>query len=139
MKLPEGLRKEFLLGLFFPKVFIYILLPHATLTSISNFYLLYYYVLIYFLAENSKSLSVLHIGPEASTKNHHYFESRYVDQVGEQPLLATVILYLSNVSQGGQLLFPQSKVKRETSPVMIANMNPCVAYCNIFVHELDAE
>ncbi|KAH6770888.1 hypothetical protein C2S52_015691 [Perilla frutescens var. hirtella] len=58
--------------------------------------------------QNSKSLSILHFGPEASKQHYHYFDTKSVEQVGE-PLLATVILYLSNVSQGGQLLFPQSK------------------------------
>lgn len=58
--------------------------------------------------QNSKSLTVLHFAPEASKQNYHYFDNKYVEQVGE-PVMATVILYLSNVSQGGQLLFPQSK------------------------------
>ncbi|XP_057774348.1 probable prolyl 4-hydroxylase 12 isoform X2 [Salvia miltiorrhiza] len=58
--------------------------------------------------ENSKSLSILHIVPEPSKQDYHYFDTKSVEQVGE-PLLATVILYLSNVSRGGKLLFPPVK------------------------------
>lgn len=71
--------------------------------------MLHNYVICCF-AGNSKSLSVLHFGPEDLKQNYNYFDDKSAEQVG-QPLLATVILYLSNVSQGGQILFPRSKVR----------------------------
>ncbi|GFP84809.1 probable prolyl 4-hydroxylase 12, partial [Phtheirospermum japonicum] len=58
--------------------------------------------------ENSKYLSVLHFGPEDAKQKYNYFHNESEEQV-DQPLLATVILYLSNVSTGGQILFPQSE------------------------------
>ncbi|KAK2983527.1 hypothetical protein RJ640_023061, partial [Escallonia rubra] len=54
--------------------------------------------------EYGKPLQVQHVGPEEAKQQYHYFgnKSRF-----SEPVMATVILYLSNVSQGGQILFPQ--------------------------------
>ncbi|KAL8534435.1 hypothetical protein ACS0TY_010447 [Phlomoides rotata] len=71
--------------------------------------------------ENSKPSSVLHFGAEDSKKNYNYFDNKSAEQVG-QPLLATVILYLSNASQGGQILFPQSKNRMWSDCAKISNI-----------------
>ncbi|KAK4734547.1 hypothetical protein R3W88_008808 [Solanum pinnatisectum] len=59
---------------------------------------------------NSKPLHVLHSGRESLKGNYGYFE-RNSTLKSSEPLMATVILYLSNVSQGGQILFPESENK----------------------------
>ncbi|PON51727.1 Mono-/di-acylglycerol lipase [Parasponia andersonii] len=60
--------------------------------------------------ENGKALQVLHYENEDSEKNLNYFgNSSLLDH--SKPLIATVVLYLSNVTKGGQILFPQSQVK----------------------------
>ncbi|KAK3038693.1 hypothetical protein RJ639_028147, partial [Escallonia herrerae] len=52
-------------------------------------------------------LRAQHIGPEKAKQQYHYFgnKSRF-----SEPVMATVILYLSNVSQGGQILFLESEL-----------------------------
>ncbi|XP_057446164.1 probable prolyl 4-hydroxylase 12 isoform X2 [Lotus japonicus] len=57
--------------------------------------------------ENSKPLQVMHYEPEQEGNNLDYFANKTKVELSG-PLLATVVLYLSNASQGGQILFPES-------------------------------
>ncbi|XP_059304783.1 probable prolyl 4-hydroxylase 12 isoform X1 [Lycium ferocissimum] len=56
---------------------------------------------------NSRPLHIWHSRRENLKGNYGYFD---VDAAlkSNEPLMATVILYLSNVTQGGQILFPES-------------------------------
>ncbi|XP_028075273.1 probable prolyl 4-hydroxylase 12 isoform X2 [Camellia sinensis] len=60
--------------------------------------------------ENSKPFQVLHFGLEDTKEKYDYFGNKSMLALNET-LMATVILYLSNVSHGGQILFPESEVK----------------------------
>ncbi|KAG4939659.1 hypothetical protein AAZX31_16G165800 [Glycine max] len=58
--------------------------------------------------EYSKPLQVMHYGPEQNGRNLDYFTNKTQLELSG-PLMATIILYLSNdVTQGGQILFPES-------------------------------
>lgn len=60
--------------------------------------------------ENGKPSQVLHFGLEDAKEKYDYFGNKSNAALNE-PLMATVILYLSNVSQGGQILFPESELE----------------------------
>nr|GLL28177.1 probable prolyl 4-hydroxylase 12 isoform X1 [Ipomoea trifida]GMC98528.1 probable prolyl 4-hydroxylase 12 isoform X1 [Ipomoea batatas] len=56
---------------------------------------------------NSMPLKVTHFGVEDTKQKYNYFNKNSTElQIA--PLVATVILYLSNVSAGGQIIFPES-------------------------------
>ncbi|XAR53653.1 Procollagen-proline dioxygenase [Bertholletia excelsa] len=59
--------------------------------------------------ENSSPLQILHFGLEDAKGKYDYFGNKS-RLVLNEPLTATVVLYLSNVSQGGQILFPEAKL-----------------------------
>ncbi|PSS33064.1 Prolyl 4-hydroxylase 12 [Actinidia chinensis var. chinensis] len=50
---------------------------------------------------NGKPFQVLHIGLEDAKEKYNYFGNKLMLELNE-PLVATVVLYLSNVSQGDQ-------------------------------------
>lgn len=58
--------------------------------------------------ENGRPLQVLHFDSEESKQNRDYFGKEH-KMLPNEPLMATVVLYLSNASQGGQILFPKSE------------------------------
>ncbi|KAJ6386441.1 hypothetical protein OIU78_016370 [Salix suchowensis] len=60
--------------------------------------------------ENSKPLQVMHYGIEDAKNNVDYFGNKSAI-VSSEPLMATLVFYLSNVTQGGEILFPKSEVK----------------------------
>ncbi|KAJ7969934.1 putative Prolyl 4-hydroxylase alpha subunit [Quillaja saponaria] len=60
--------------------------------------------------ENSKPLQLMHYGLEEAEQNLNYFGNKSKLELSE-PLMATVVLYLSNVSRGGEILFPYAKPK----------------------------
>lgn len=57
---------------------------------------------------NGKPLHVLHVGPEEETKENQSYMANTSMPPGET-LQATVVMYLSNVTHGGQILFPQAQ------------------------------
>ncbi|KAK6936828.1 Prolyl 4-hydroxylase alpha subunit, Fe(2+) 2OG dioxygenase domain, partial [Dillenia turbinata] len=61
--------------------------------------------------ENGRFLQVLHFGLEKANQNYDYLGNKSSLELGE-PLMATVVLYLSNVSQGGEILFPHSEISQ---------------------------
>ncbi|KAL2605134.1 hypothetical protein AAZX31_09G124700 [Glycine max] len=64
--------------------------------------------------EYSKPLQVMHYGPEPNGRNLDYFTNKTQLELSG-PLMATIVLYLSNAAtQGGQILFPES-VPRSSS------------------------
>ncbi|XP_076945401.1 putative prolyl 4-hydroxylase 12 [Bidens hawaiensis] len=54
---------------------------------------------------NGKALHVFHSSPEETNGTHNYLRNLSMWQTGES-VMATVVIYLSNVTQGGQILFP---------------------------------
>ncbi|KAK4571585.1 hypothetical protein RGQ29_030128 [Quercus rubra] len=60
--------------------------------------------------ENSRPLQVMHYGLEEADKNYDYLGNKSTLEL-TKPLMAIVVLYLSNVTRGGEILFPDSEVK----------------------------
>lgn len=53
----------------------------------------------------------MHYGPEPNGRNLDYFTNKTQLELSG-PLMATIVLYLSNAAtQGGQILFPESVVR----------------------------
>lgn len=58
--------------------------------------------------ENSKPMQILRFGREDAKQKYDYFGNKSMS-IQNEPLMATVILYLSDVTHGGQILFPELK------------------------------
>lgn len=53
-------------------------------------------------------MQVMQYGLEKAGQNCNFFNKSDLEL--SEPLMATVVLFLSNVTQGGQILFPDSEV-----------------------------
>lgn len=60
--------------------------------------------------ENSRSLQVVRYKLEEAKQHYDYFGNKSAQDVGV-PLMATLVLHLSNVSRGGEISFPESQLK----------------------------
>ncbi|CAK8532583.1 unnamed protein product [Lathyrus sativus] len=62
--------------------------------------------------ENSKPLRIMQYGLGKFTQNMDYFTNKTdLDLELTAPLMATIVLYLSDSTQGGQIIFPESVTK----------------------------
>lgn len=52
-----------------------------------------------------------HYGPEKVGQNYNYFGNKSTWELSE-PLLATIVIYLSNATRGGEIVFPESEVRK---------------------------
>lgn len=77
-----------------------------------------------FFSENSNPLQVLHFAAEEAKQNYKYFDN-ISKSVSSEPVMATVIFYLSNVSLGGQILFPESEVIPKPSKCFVISGSCC--------------
>ena len=108
------MRKKFKLGPSFPKVSS---LNVDTNVFSSPIFELVVLLCASFYSDEEKGLKVLRYGNEDSKKSLMYFgNGSSVEEREDEahPLIATVILYLSNVNRGGQILFPSSEVREQT-------------------------
>ena len=113
MRLSLELRKRCQLGCLFPKVFVFFVTVLTLLKTGLSCNLCCYYseFLNYALfTENSRPLQVLRYKHEEAKRRYDYLGNKSAWEVGE-PLMATLVLYLSNVSRGGEISFPESKVR----------------------------
>lgn len=62
------------------------------------------------LSENGGPIKVRSYTSEKSSGNKLDYFGEVSSTVSLEPLLATVVLYVSNTTQGGELLFPNSEV-----------------------------
>jgi prolyl 4-hydroxylase len=69
---------------------------------------------LYRTSENSKPLQVMHYGIEDAKNNFDYFGNKSAI-ISSEPLMATLVFYLSNVTQGGEIFFPKSEVGEKSS------------------------
>lgn len=54
----------------------------------------------------------MHFGLEEVEQNYDYFGNKSIVEL-TKPLMAIVVLYLSNVTRGGEILFPESEVREK--------------------------
>ena len=54
----------------------------------------------------------MHYGLEEADKNYDYLGNKSTLEL-TKPLMAIVVLYLSNVTRGGEILFPDSEVREK--------------------------
>jgi prolyl 4-hydroxylase len=63
-------------------------------------------------SENNRPSQVMHFGIEEAEQNYDYFGNKSTIEL-TKPLMAIVVLYLSNVTRGGEILFPESEVREK--------------------------
>lgn len=68
--------------------------------------------------ENGKPLRVMHYGVEETKQKLDYFGNKTL--ISNEPLMATLVLYLSNVGQGGEILFPKSEVSEKSCELFLS-------------------
>ncbi|OWM79544.1 hypothetical protein CDL15_Pgr022956 [Punica granatum] len=70
--------------------------------------------------ENSRAMQILHLENEDTKQKYDY----YSKNSPRESLVATVVIYLSNVASGGEILFPHSEPKQESWSYCGSKDNP---------------
>lgn len=75
--------------------------------------------IILWLTENGENMLIVHsLANESYEPHHDYYHDESKLAVGGHRV-ATVLMYLSNVSRGGETIFPQSKVRLELYAIFL--------------------
>ncbi|KAL4575819.1 hypothetical protein LXL04_011906 [Taraxacum kok-saghyz] len=68
---------------------------------------------------NGKPFHIFHIGPEEIKENQNYMSHTFMPP--GKSLQATIIMYLSNITQGGHIIFPQAELGKSKVKSKISN------------------
>lgn len=114
----QGLKIELRCGLFSQKVFlISAVLQLAIMPFLFDLLL---NVLVLLSSDHSMPFQIMQYRGE-ETKHKYSFGNRSA-MASSEPLMATVVLYLSDSASGGEMLFPESKVRRNAQRYVAISM-----------------
>lgn len=114
MKLLQELKIGFLLGPFFLKVLFFIVFSFQFLPDLlvcCHFRSICRMSEFFQSSENGEPMQILHFGIKERSKPHFDFYQNISQSAFSGNRIASVFMFLSNVTQGGEIIFPRSEVR----------------------------